>query len=190
MIARLDAAGAPPLRASVNLSVAQLIKGDIAAEVRAALTTAGISPERLTLEITESGLLENKARAHDVLNELRRIGVKLCIDDFGTGYSSLRYLHEFPIDVLKIDRSFVNAPDGELANPPIVEMILSLARNLDVSAVAEGVETESQRLALLDAGCEAAQGYLFARPLPEAQFMTWLRAGQELREAAAIVKAS
>ncbi len=190
MIRRLDVAGAPPLRASVNLSVVQLIKGNIAAEVRAAVRDAGIDAERLTLEITESGLLENKARAHDVLDELHRLGVRLCIDDFGTGYSSLRYLHEFPIDVLKIDRSFVNGCDGELANPPIVDMLLSLSRHLDIAVIAEGIETEGQRQALLDLGCEAAQGYLFARPLPEAHFMAWLRAGEELREAAAYVKAS
>ncbi|MBC5798383.1 MAG: EAL domain-containing protein [Candidatus Eremiobacteraeota bacterium] len=190
MVRRLDVAGAPPLRASINLSVAQLVKGDIAAEVRTAVADAGIDAERLTLEITESGLLENKARAHEVLDELHRIGVKLCIDDFGTGYSSLRYLHEFPIDVLKIDRSFVNGADGELANPAIVDMLLSLSRHLDVVAIAEGIETEAQRRALLEAGCEAAQGFLFARPLPEAHFMTWLRAGEELREAAAAVKAS
>ncbi|MDQ2907794.1 MAG: EAL domain-containing protein [Candidatus Eremiobacteraeota bacterium] len=190
MIGRLDRAGAPRLRASVNLSVAQLVKGDIAAEVRAAVGAAGIDPARLTLEITESGLLENKARARDVLDELHLLGVKLCIDDFGTGYSSLRYLHEFPIDVLKIDRSFVNGPEGGLANAPIVEMLLSLARHLEVAVIAEGIETEEQRLALRAAGCEAAQGFLFARALPEAQFMKWLRAGTELRTAAAIVKAS
>jgi len=190
MIRRLNVAGAAPLRASVNLSVAQLIKGDIAAEVRAAVHDAGIDAERLTLEITESGLLENKARAHEVLDELHRLGVKLCIDDFGTGYSSLRYLHEFPIDVLKIDRSFVNGSDGELANPPIVDMLLSLSRHLDIDVIAEGIETEGQRQALLDLGCEAAQGYLFARPLPEAHFMAWLRAGEELREAAAYANAS
>lgn len=109
---------------------------------------------------------------------------------FGTGYSSLRYLHEFPIDVLKIDRSFVNGSDGELANPPIVDMLLSLSRHLDIDVIAEGIETEGQRQALLDLGCEAAQGYLFARPLPEAHFMAWLRAGEELREAAAYANAS
>ncbi len=190
MIARLDAAGAPPLRASVNLSVMQLVKGDIAADVRTAIDRAGINPERLTLEITESGLLENKARAHRVLGELHDLGVKLCIDDFGTGYSSLRYLHEFPIDVLKIDRSFVSSTDGDLANPAIVDMLLSLAHHLDVAVIAEGIETESQRLALMHAGCEAAQGYLFSRPLPEAQFMTWLRACEEVREAAAVARVS
>jgi len=176
MLRKLDALGFTGLRANVNLSVAQLAKTDVASDVRSALAAHGIDPSRLTLEITESGLLESKARATTVLGELRRLGVKICVDDFGTGYSSLRYLHELPIDVLKIDRSFVASANGSIGNEPIVQMLLTLARHLGVDAVAEGVETESQRLALVERSCGTAQGFLFAKPLFEEQLVAWLEA--------------
>ena len=174
MLARNDMHGGPPITISVNLSVMQLTGGDIVTDVREALATSGIAPERLMLEITESGLIENGGRASGLLGELDAIGVRLCIDDFGTGYSSLRYLHEYPIDVLKIDRSFVYGEDGRIANEPIVHMLLTLARSLNMVAIAEGIETESQRISLLEGGCRSAQGYLFSKPLDEDGLVEWI----------------
>jgi len=186
LLRRLDSLGLGGLHASVNLSVAQLRKGDVVRDVRDALARSAISAPRLTLELTESGLLETKAQAAAALDELRRLGVKICIDDFGTGYSSLRYLHELPIDTLKIDRSFVSGDGGALGNMPIVQMLLTLARHLGVDVVAEGVETEQQRHGLVERACGSAQGYLFAKPLFEEQFIAWLseRASDQLERIA------
>ncbi len=183
MLSRNDMQGGPPITISVNLSVMQLTGGDIVNDVREALATSGIAPERLMLEITESGLIENGGRASGLLAELDAIGVRLCIDDFGTGYSSLRYLHEYPIDVLKIDRSFVYGEDGRIANEPIVHMLLTLARSLNMVAIAEGIETESQRISLLEGGCRSAQGYLFSKPLDESGLVEWIaeRSGVMMR---------
>ena len=178
MLARMDAAGMRKITASVNLSVPHLSNGEAVSDVRNVLETSGIAPVRLMLEITESALLENGTRAANVLDELALLGVRLCIDDFGTGYSSLRYLHEYPIDVLKIDRSFVYAETGGLANEPIVHMLLTLARSLNMSAIAEGIETEAQRDALSASGCRLAQGYYFSKPLSEANLMQWIAAAQ------------
>jgi diguanylate cyclase (GGDEF)-like protein len=181
MLRRLDRFGFEGLRANVNLSVAQLVKGEVAREVCSALSLNEISPDRLTLEITESGLLETKAQAAAALGELRRLGVKICVDDFGTGYSSLRYLHELPIDVLKIDRNFVSDGSGGLANEPIVQMLMTLARHLGLDAVAEGVETELQRRALVAHGCYAAQGFLFSEGLRGEALIAWLRTQRRLQ---------
>jgi diguanylate cyclase (GGDEF)-like protein/PAS domain S-box-containing protein len=178
MLARMDAAGMPRITASVNLSVPHLSNGEVIEDVRSVLDASGIAASRLMLEITESALLENGTRAANVLDELSALGVRLCIDDFGTGYSSLRYLHEYPIDVLKIDRSFVYAESGGLANEPIVHMLLTLARSLNMSAIAEGIETAEQRDALVASGCRSAQGYFFARPLSEPNLMRWIDAQQ------------
>ena len=110
-------------------------------------------------------MLEDGPRAIEVLSRLKALGVRLCIDDFGTGYSSLRYLHQFPIDALKIDRSFVNGRDGGIANEPIVQMVITLAQSLGMDVVAEGVESRLQREKLIAAGCATGQGFYFARPL-------------------------
>ncbi len=174
MLARMDAAGMTKITASVNLSVPHLSNGEVIADVRNVLEASRIRAPRLMLEITESALLENGTRAANVLNELSALGVRLCIDDFGTGYSSLRYLHEYPISALKIDRSFIYAPSGGIANGPIVHMLLTLARSLNLSVIAEGIETETQREVLIAEGCTLAQGYLFSRPLDEASLMRWI----------------
>ena len=126
---------------------------------------SGLRPDLLMLEITESALLEDGPRAVEVLSQLRALGVRLCIDDFGTGYSSLRYLHQFPIDSLKIDRSFVSGRDGGIANEPIVQMVVSLAHALGMDVIAEGIESPMQREKLLATGCTIGQGFYFARPL-------------------------
>jgi diguanylate cyclase (GGDEF)-like protein/PAS domain S-box-containing protein len=185
MLARMDALGMPKIRASVNLAVPHLSNGEVVSDVRGVLHESGIAARRLMLEITESALLENGTRAASVLDELSALGVRLCIDDFGTGYSSLRYLHEYPIDALKIDRSFIYSEDGSLANQPIVHMLMTLARSLNMSVIAEGIESEEQRDALVASGCHFAQGYLFSKPLTEANLMRWIRAQPEPRQDAA-----
>jgi EAL domain-containing protein (putative c-di-GMP-specific phosphodiesterase class I) len=129
-----------------------------------ALAEAGMGAARLSLEITETALMDSPGEAADLLRELRDFGVKVYLDDFGTGYSSLSHLHKLPVDALKIDRSFVKSlllPD----RPAIVESILALARTLNTSVVAEGIESEVQARELERLGCTHAQGFLFSRPL-------------------------
>jgi EAL domain-containing protein (putative c-di-GMP-specific phosphodiesterase class I) len=183
-LARLDRAGCPPLGVSINLSVAHIRKGRVVEDVREALTTSGIAASRVTLEITESGLLDSGSKVPEVLDALAALGVRLCIDDFGTGYSSLRYLHEYPIDVLKIDRSFVAGNDGTVANEAIVHMLLTLARSLGIVAIAEGIETDAQRCALIESGCRFAQGFLFAAGLGEPELVAWISQRRELEVSA------
>jgi EAL domain-containing protein (putative c-di-GMP-specific phosphodiesterase class I) len=154
-----------PLRMSVNLSARQLAHGDLARTVDETLQAAGLDPSVLILEVTESAVMEDTEMAIGVLRQLKAIGVGLAIDDFGTGYSSLAYLQRFPVDILKIDRSFVGAlhtPEGRA----IVEASITLAHALGLSSVAEGVETLEQVAWLQTLRCDTAQGYHFARPMP------------------------
>jgi diguanylate cyclase (GGDEF)-like protein/PAS domain S-box-containing protein len=155
----------PQMTMNVNLAVKQLMEPGIVKDVERALVESGLRPELLMLEITETALLEDGPRAIEVLSQLQSLGVRLCIDDFGTGYSSLRYLHQFPIDALKIDRSFVTGRDGGIANEPIVQMVVTLAHSLGMDVIAEGVESQMQREKLIAAGCTVGQGFYFARPI-------------------------
>jgi EAL domain-containing protein (putative c-di-GMP-specific phosphodiesterase class I) len=150
----------------VNLSGRQLPTA--VADVAAALAAAGLDPSRLTLEVTESTLLGDTEAVHDTLEALKAMGVGLAIDDFGTGYSSLSYLQRFPIDVLKIDKSFVDRVAGTGRAAALARTIVALGDSLGMVPVAEGVETEAQRAQLLALGCRLGQGYLFARPMPAA----------------------
>jgi diguanylate cyclase (GGDEF)-like protein/PAS domain S-box-containing protein len=155
----------PPLFVSVNLSSKQFIQSDLIQRVTQILEETKINPEGLKLEITESAVMDNVETATEMLKKLRALGIKLSIDDFGTGYSSLSYLHRFPIDTLKVDRSFVvnMSEDGE--NVEIVRTIVSLAQNLGMNVIAEGVETKEQLAALRKLGCENGQGYFFSKPV-------------------------
>jgi len=155
-----------PLMLSVNLSGRQLLQPDFCVDLRESLKRCQIEPSRLRLELTESMLFGNGAAAIEALANLRETGVRLCIDDFGTGYSSLSYLHELPIDALKIDRSFIGAMGQDERKIKIVQTILLLGKGLGIEVVAEGVETQEQADTLRQMGCERAQGYLFARPVP------------------------
>lgn len=159
----------PAMRMSVNLSPRQLVDG-IVAEVERHLREAGLAGGDLVLEITESALLESGPHVSDILHRLRATGARLCLDDFGTGYSSLRYLQQFPIDELKIDRSFVSGADGELASEPIARMLLGLAKSLGIEVIAEGVETIEQRDRLFELGARLGQGFLFSKPRPPGDF--------------------
>ncbi len=161
----------PRLTMSVNLSGAQLGQTDLLDLIRSALRDAHLEAEDLQLEMTESVLMDDAATTITVLQSLKDIGVRLSIDDFGTGYSSLAYLRRFPVDVLKIDRTFVGGLGKDLEDSAIVAAVVNLADTLGFTTVAEGVETELQRSCLVGLGCTRAQGYLFAQPsaAPEAE---------------------
>jgi diguanylate cyclase (GGDEF)-like protein/PAS domain S-box-containing protein len=169
---------ARPLSVSVNLSGRHFAQPDLAEHLRRTLRATGLQGDCLGLEITEGVLLDTTEASNATLEELRRDGTRLYLDDFGTGYSSLSYLHRFPIDALKIDRSFLTSlrPGGE--GNEIVRTILSLAQNLDIHVVAEGVETPEQLAALKALRCEYAQGFAFSPPLPGAEAEALLAEGR------------
>jgi len=167
--------GVGDLRVAVNLSVRQFEQPNLPAKIEAMLSAAGLPPERLELEIIETLLLENNERTKATLMELRALGVSIAIDDFGTGYSSLSYLTDFPIDTLKVDRAFAAAIPSSDRSHAVLEAILRLGRRLGIETVAEGVETEEQRSALLALDCDVVQGFLFCRPLPAAGLVNFLR---------------
>jgi diguanylate cyclase (GGDEF)-like protein/PAS domain S-box-containing protein len=154
-----------PLTIAVNLSARQLQHPGIVDEVRAALAAAGLDPQSLVLEITETAIMEHLDAAITLLTELRRLGVRLALDDFGTGYSSLSYLQRLPVDILKIDRSFVAGVARSTEDSALARGILTLGQTLGLETVAEGIETAEQLAALRALGCQLGQGYLFARPL-------------------------
>jgi diguanylate cyclase (GGDEF)-like protein len=155
----------PMFRVSVNVSVNQLFARDFYAAVYDVLLETETDPELLTLEVTESVFVADGARALVVLNELRRIGVRLALDDFGTGYSSLSYLRQFPFDIIKIDQTFVADIGLAGSSDAILGAIVTLGHALGITVVAEGVETAKQRQKLVELGCDSCQGYFFARPM-------------------------
>jgi EAL domain-containing protein (putative c-di-GMP-specific phosphodiesterase class I) len=154
----------PPLRVAVNLSARQFRQPGLVETLARTLEETGLGAEWLDLEITETTAMGDVEFSVEVLSRLREMGVHVCLDDFGTGYCSLAYLAQFPVDGVKIDRSFVRGLPGEPDSASIVAAILSLARSLNLRAVAEGVETEAQRALLLEYQCHEMQGYLFAKP--------------------------
>jgi diguanylate cyclase (GGDEF)-like protein/PAS domain S-box-containing protein len=155
----------PPLTMAVNVSARQLASPEFVETVRAALQASGLPGPALVLEMTETVLVENHEEAARRLHELHNLGVRLAVDDFGTGYSSLSYLRKFPIDILKIDRSFVNTIGDRDQLPAIVRGLLDLGHTLELELVAEGIELEHQLRHLRDEHCHLGQGFLFARPL-------------------------
>jgi diguanylate cyclase (GGDEF)-like protein len=162
------------LMMSVNLSGKHFAEDDLVAQVKNILTEENIEPKRLKLEITESAIMDNAESAISILNQLKRVGVQLSIDDFGTGYSSLSYLHRFPINTLKIDRSFVSAMENGSENGEIVSTVIALAKALNLTIIAEGIETIHQLHQLRILGCEYGQGFLFSRPIQVDQVETLL----------------
>src|SRR5882724_4319825 len=156
------------LSLSVNLSSRQVSQPDLIERIKGVLDESGIDPHCLKLEITESVVMENAEAATLMFKQLRGLGVQLSIDDFGTGYSSLSYLHRFPVNYLKIDQSFVGRMTEANDNAEIVRTIVTLARNLGLEVVAEGIETQSQNRQLKALGCDYGQGYLFSRPIDSA----------------------
>jgi diguanylate cyclase (GGDEF)-like protein len=155
----------PPLSMSVNLSGKQITQPDAVERVEQILQATGLPPSSLKLELTESLMMEHAEATITILQKLKALGIQLAIDDFGTGYSSLSYLYQFPIDTLKIDRSFVNRMDVELEKLELVRTIATLAWNLSMNVVAEGIETQQQLSHLKALGCEYGQGYFFSKPV-------------------------
>ena len=160
---RDSVAGGAGLRVAVNISGRHLQHGDLAQDVAQALAESGLEPGNLVIELTESTLMQNTEANLAWLLELKMLGVRLAIDDFGTGYSSLSYLHRFPIDILKIDRSFVSRLTTSANGPELARAVITLSETLGLDAVAEGIEHERQVEALLKLGCVAGQGFLFAK---------------------------
>jgi EAL domain-containing protein (putative c-di-GMP-specific phosphodiesterase class I) len=171
---------------SVNLSTRQLDDHDLVERVAVVLRRTGLSPSNLVLEITESGVMSVDDKNVRILTSLRALGVKIAIDDFGTGYSSLSYLQHFPVDILKIDRSFVSAIQAGTTETSLAPTIVSLAETLKLRVVAEGVETELQADTLNGLGCQLAQGYYFARPA-DSQTMHQLLTREQLGRSDALV---
>ncbi|MCC6244443.1 MAG: EAL domain-containing protein [Gemmatimonadaceae bacterium] len=171
-----------PTRISVNLSTRQLEYASLVDDVRAALDASRLDPSHLILELTESSLMKDTELSMQRLNALKAMGVSLAIDDFGTGYSSLSYLQRYPIDILKIDKAFVDVVDQDGEGPVLASAILALGETLRMYTVAEGIERSSQSERLQELGCELGQGFLFSRPLDAAAFYRLLteRGAQQL----------
>ncbi len=165
---------------SINLSLKQIQHSDIVADVRDALTESGLEPRCLTLEITETVLMDDTDLAVERLRELKQLGVRLALDDFGTGYSSLSYLSRFPVDILKMDRSFLRegaTPDAS----SLATAVVALGATLDLEVVAEGIEFPEQWHSLRDLGCEMGQGFYFAHPMDVDATLEFLAARTEAR---------
>jgi len=164
--------GQPPPRLAFNLSPRQVREG-VVEMVRKVLAETGLPAERLEIEITESAIIERPETAERLLLQLKGLGVSVALDDFGTGYSSLSHLLRFPIDKIKVDRSFVSQLNGQRQAGKIVAATISLATNLEISLVAEGVENIGQMMTLYELGCRQQQGWLFSKALPAADFLAW-----------------
>jgi diguanylate cyclase (GGDEF)-like protein len=164
----------PAATLSVNVSARQLAHPSFPAVVAGALDRHGLSPARLVVELTESTVMQDAVSSLAALRELHALGVRIAVDDFGTGYSSLGYLERLPIDELKIDRSFVSPLSIGSRTSSILESIVTLGHALGLTVTAEGVETSAQLGSLEQVGCDLAQGFLLARPMPPAQVVTWL----------------
>jgi EAL domain-containing protein (putative c-di-GMP-specific phosphodiesterase class I) len=168
-----DAAG-HRLAVSVNLSARSLHDPQLVEDVAAALAAYGVSPGRLTLELTESSIVSDPVRASELLGMLSKNGVRVSVDDFGTGYSSLSHLARLPVSEVKVDKSFVQRMRSDARDAAIVRSVVRLAAELDMAVVAEGVEDEQTAADLNALGCDLLQGYLFSRPVPAAVLLDWL----------------
>ncbi|MBX3637155.1 MAG: bifunctional diguanylate cyclase/phosphodiesterase, partial [Rubrivivax sp.] len=164
---------APP-QLAVNLSRAQLKRGDLVDDLGALLQEAGLAPAQLQLEVTES-LAAQDEEVQATLRALKSLGVKLALDDFGTGYSSLACLHQMPVDTVKVDRSFVRHAETVEYHRVLIEATIRVARTLGMTTVAEGIETEGQAALMMELSCDRGQGFLFARPLEAAAFEAWVQ---------------
>ena len=167
--------GLPPVCMAVNLSARQFADEDLLKDIVAALEHSGMKPELLELELTESMVMQSPERVTKLLAAIKKMGVRIAIDDFGVGYSSLAHIKRFPIDTLKVDRSFIRDLAGNAEDRAITEAIIAMGKTLSLTVVAEGVETQEQQTFLLSHGCDAMQGYYFSRPVPQEQFASFLR---------------
>ena len=174
------AQGLGRVKIAVNVSFRQLQQGGLIERILELTRRHHISASELEIELTESALMVDPQETFSVLARLRELGVLVAIDDFGTGYSSLAYPRRLPIDILKIDRSFVTNADRDEGDAQVVKLILAFGDALNLAIVAEGVETESQAAFLRSCGCPIAQGFLYCRPQPAAEVEAWLRERQEV----------
>ena len=171
VIAEYNSAGRTNLHLSINLSTYQIQNDDIVAVIKNALEVNSVSAGQLFVEITESVMLKRTELTIEVLKEIKAMGVNICLDDFGTGYSSLSYLHQFPVDSIKIDRSFVNLIKEDGSKAALLDTIIAMGETLDLNIIAEGVEEEYQREYLLEKDCAYYQGYLFSRPVDQESYL-------------------
>lgn len=167
--------GLPPMKVSVNISARQFEQSDIVDRVQLIIEEIGIDPSWLTLELTESVMMSGTGESIARMLALKQLGINIALDDFGTGYSSLSYLKKFPIDILKMDKSFVSDITIHEKDAAIATAIITLAHHLDMQVVAEGVETEEQFTRLTQLGSDHVQGYLFSAPQPAELFLQWLQ---------------
>jgi EAL domain-containing protein (putative c-di-GMP-specific phosphodiesterase class I) len=167
--------GLPPMRIAVNLSARQFFDDNLFAITKQTLRDQSMDASLLEFEITESMMMHNADKSAHVLSELRKLGVRVAVDDFGVGYSSLSHLKQFPIDIIKIDRSFIKDIPGDKADEAITEAIIALGKSLQITVVAEGVETGRQLQFLRDRGCHQIQGYYFSMPVHAEQVAKLLR---------------
>jgi EAL domain-containing protein (putative c-di-GMP-specific phosphodiesterase class I) len=170
-------AGLAPVRMAVNVSAVQFMSHDFLSAVREALMISGVEPSNLELELTETVLMHDADSAIETLNALKAIGVQLAVDDFGTGYSSFSYLRKFPLDSLKVDRSFINEITPESNNATILSALISIGKSLNHRVVAEGVETKEQLHFLQKQGCSEGQGYYFCHPVIAEKFAAFMESG-------------
>jgi len=173
-------AGYPPVLLAINISPRQFMQDDFVASVARVIEETGVAPSGVELEVTEGAAVLNVEHAISTLNALKQLGVHLSIDDFGTGYSSLSYLKRFPVDKLKIDQSFVRQMAASAKDAAIVAVVIELGHQLDLTVIAEGVETLEQLTQLMELGCDEMQGYYFGKPVPAAQMEEQLAARKTL----------
>jgi EAL domain-containing protein (putative c-di-GMP-specific phosphodiesterase class I) len=159
---------------SVNVSLAQLESESLVSDVADALSTSGLDPHALVIEVAEMALLRNTALALQRLTALKALGVRIAVDDFGTGFSSLAYLRQFPIDILKIDRSFIDSVATSSESSTLIHTLVEFGQTLGLEVIAEGIENEGQLHPLILANCDAGQGFLYGRPLTPAQLDLFL----------------
>jgi len=173
-------AGRAPMCMAINLSARQFNDDFLLDDIVAALQVSGMAPELLELELTESMVIQNPARAISLLESIKAMGCRIAIDDFGTGYSSLAQLKNFPIDTLKVDRSFIRDLENNQEDRAMTSAIIAMGKTLGLTIVAEGVETEAQQTFLGARACDQIQGYYFSKPLAPTQFDEFLRLQPEL----------
>jgi EAL domain-containing protein (putative c-di-GMP-specific phosphodiesterase class I) len=170
-------AGGRSISVSVNLSSLELQQPEFIANVKSTLVETSLPASCLQFELTEGVLMHDIEGVNAILKELQGMGIHIAVDDFGTGYSSLSYLHQFPVDILKIDQTFVQQITERSGDSALVSTIIAMGKTLHCLVVAEGVETEEQRLYLVSQGCDEAQGFLFSRPVTGPEFLTLLTHG-------------
>jgi len=168
-------AGMKPCVVAVNVSPRQFRRDDLVETIKSVLEQTGLDPRWLEIEITENMVMHDGEQMVDMLRAIKRLGVQIAVDDFGTGYSSLSYLRRFPVDRLKVDRSFVQEMAKDADSAAIVRTIIALGHNLGLKVVAEGVESEEQIAFLADNGCDELQGYYFSKPISAWRFRKLLR---------------